>query len=65
MTDWELWTCANQIRKQHGLDGFTAIWERLTAFHKAEDWKGYRVWCEIAVRFAKLGPTVEPDEIRH
>jgi hypothetical protein len=41
MTEWELWACANQIRKQHGLDGFTAICERLAAFHRAEDWEGY------------------------
>ena len=47
MTDWELWACANQLRKQHGNDAL-----------EADDREGYWVWCEILTRISKLGPVV-------
>ena len=65
MTDWELWACANQLRVQHGVGAFTVIGERLAAMEQADDRNGYWVWCQIAVRVAKLGPRVDPDMTRN
>jgi hypothetical protein len=65
VTDWELWACANQVRAQHGEGAFAVIGERLAAMEQAGDKEGYRVWSEIAVRVAKLGPVVDPDITRH
>lgn len=65
MSDWELWACANHLRAQHGDGAFTVVGERLSAMEQAQDWEGYRVWGEIAVRLAKLGPIVDPHTTQH
>jgi hypothetical protein len=58
MTDWELWACANQLRKQHGNDALEVAAKRLDAMLEADDREGYWVWCQILTRISKLGPVV-------
>jgi len=65
MTDWELWACANQLRKQHGNDALEVAAKRLDAMLEADDRDGYWVWCQILTRISKLGPVVPEDTTAH
>ncbi|MFZ4745860.1 MAG: DUF6961 family protein [Sphingomonas sp.] len=65
MTDWELWACAHQMRKQHGNEALTKAAERLDALYEADDREGYGIWCQIVTRIAKLGPMIEDGTTCH
>ena len=65
MSDWELWACANQLRRQHGNDALEVAGKRLDAMLEADDREGYWVWCQILTRISKLGPVVPEGTTAH
>lgn len=65
MTDWEIWACANEMRKQFGDDAPVQAAVRVDAMLEAEDREGYWVWVQILTRICKLGPDPDPNATRH
>jgi hypothetical protein len=54
LTEWELWSCAHQLVKEHGRSAIvTAVLRRLE-LHDQGDEEGARAWHLIELRVIKL-----------
>ena len=65
MTDWELWACANEMRRQFGNDAQIEAAKRCDAMFEADDRQGYATWAQILTYISKLGPVVDPHATKH
>lgn len=54
LTDWELWACANETRRQHGDRAPVFIAERIGACAVTGDAAGLATWKAIAERYSRL-----------
>ena len=65
MTDWEIWACAAEMRKQHGNDAPVHAAMRVDAMREAKDRAGHWLWCRILTRITSLGPTTDAQATTH
>lgn len=65
MTDWEIWACAAEMRKQHGGNAPVQSAMRADAMLEADDREGYAVWLSVLTRICKLGPNADAGATRH
>ena len=65
MTEWELWACAAEMRKQHGADAPLQAAIRADAMLEADDRAGYAIWAQILTYIAKLGPILDEGATCH
>jgi hypothetical protein len=54
LSDWELWACALEVEKQHGVQSPQFISERLVALARAGDEDGALAWTGISNRYDQL-----------
>jgi len=57
ISDWEMWSCANQMITQHGDDAWFHVAMKADALMEAGDMEGARTWALIARRVIDLQKT--------
>lgn len=65
LTDWELWSCANQVLKTHGDHAPRHVAEQIGTLVLAGDEDGIRTWQAIAARIAELAELKPGSVVRH
>jgi len=65
VTDWEIWACAAEMRKQHGDDAPVQAAMRIDAMFEADERDGYWTWCQILTRITTLGPATDANATKH
>ena len=54
ISDWELWSCANQMITEHGDDAWFHAAMKADALMEAGDMEGSRTWAQIVRRVTEL-----------
>ncbi|MAX01218.1 MAG: hypothetical protein CMN72_16585 [Sphingomonas sp.] len=54
LEDWELWSAAIMVVRQHGDQAPTFVAERIAALALASDHRGIEAWKQIAARIEQL-----------
>lgn len=54
ISEWELWACANEVLRQHGVAAAEFTAERCAALDAARDRGGRETWLAIERRLAQL-----------
>lgn len=63
LSDWELWACAAEMRRQHGERASLKAAERIEGLRRAGDLEGVTAWREIERRLGMM--TTEPTRYRN
>jgi hypothetical protein len=54
LRDWELWACAAEVQRQHGVEAPLFVAERIGALALAGDVEGMAAWKAVAARLQQL-----------
>lgn len=65
ISERELWSCANEVLRQHGENSAAFIAERVTALALAGDHVGVATWRAIAARMDQLACNPDADSNPH
>ena len=65
ISEWELWACAQQVVKQHGVGAVDHCAKRVEELTKTGDEDGVRTWIAIADRAGQLSDYSGAGRARH